>query len=153
MENKMNINKKDLSEILPHNKPMILIDELLEVDLEKNFARTLVKITEDKVFFDKTIDGVSPLTGIEFMAQTIGCYAYFKSGSEIPKIGFLLGSRSYNCNIEKFGNGCEYEILAKEVFSDNELVSFECFIYNGGIECAKAVVNAYQPDDINSADL
>ena len=29
--------------------------------------------------------------------------------------------------------------------NDNELVSFECFIYNGNNVCANATINAYLP--------
>ena len=36
---------------------------------------------------------------------------------------------------------------AKEIFSDNELVSFECLIYNIDGEGASAVINAFQPDN------
>ncbi len=143
----------DLSKILPHDAPMILIDKLLDVNLEENYVKTLVEINKDKVFYDAVIDGVSPLAGIEFMAQTIGCYSYFKRNDGEAKIGFLLGSRSYNCSLEKFENGKTYEVVVREVFGDNELVSFECFIYNNGVECAKAVVNAYQPEDINTSEI
>lgn len=106
-----------------------------------------VTINEDKVFFDKEINGISPLVGIEFMAQTIGCYAYFKAGETIPKIGFLLGTRLYENSLEKFENGKTYTITAKEIYGDNELVSFECLIYNDNKEVAKAVINAFQPAD------
>lgn len=139
--------EKDLSKILPHDKPMILIDKLLEVSLENQFAKTSVTITEDKIFFDKSINGISPLAGIEFMAQTIGCYAYYKAGKTIPKIGFLLGTRLYENKLEKFENSETYTVTAKEVYGDNELVSFECLIYNKGKEVARATVNAFQPDD------
>lgn len=149
----MKTNQTDLSKILPHDAPMILLDEVLEVDTQKNFARTLVRITEDKVFYDSTTEGISPLVGIEFMAQTIGCYAFYKSGAKEPQIGFLLGTRSYTCNLEKFEKDEQYEVFAQEVFSDNQLVSFDCFIYNNGRECAGATVNAYQPQDLNTTDL
>ena len=142
-----------LSQILPHDAPMILIDGILEVNLEEKYVRTVVEINKDKVFFDETIQGVSPLAGIEFMAQSIGCYSYFRRGGGEPKVGFLLGSRSYSCSLEKFEDGKSYEVVAREVFGDNELVSFECFIYNDGIECAKAVVNAYQPEDFDSSKI
>lgn len=136
--------EKDLAKILPHDKPMILIDELMEVNLEKQCAKASVTISEDKIFFDKNINGISPLAGIEFMAQTIGCYAYYKASEKIPKIGFLLGTRFYENNLEKFENGKTYTITAKEIYSADELVSFECLIYNDGIK-AKATINAFQP--------
>ena len=61
-------NKPDLEKILPHNHPMILIDELLYADLEKAEAKASVTINENKIFYDKTVEGADYLTGIEFMA-------------------------------------------------------------------------------------
>lgn len=137
----------DLAKVLPHDHPMILIDDIEEINFDENYVTSRVTIREDSLFFDRELNGISYLTGIEFMAQTIGCYAYFKRGDAEPKIGFLLGTRSYKCSIEKFENGKTYTIKAKEIFGDNQLVSFECFIYNDGNECARAMVNVYQPDD------
>ena len=138
---------------LPHSAPMVLIDEVLNVDMENQIVKTSVKIQDNKIFFDKEINGISPLVGIEFMAQTIGCYAYFKAGKTIPKIGFLLGTRQYENSLEKFENSKTYVITAQEIYGDNELVSFECLIYNEGEDenpenyIAKATINAFQPKD------
>lgn len=137
----------DLNNILPHDKPMILIDVILEIDMKNQFVKTSVTIHEDKIFFDKDINGISPLAGIEFMAQTIGCYAFYKAGETVPKIGFLLGTRLYENSLEKFENGKTYTVTAKEIYGDNELVSFECLIYNENKEVAKATVNAFQPQN------
>ena len=62
-----------------------------------------------------------------------------------------LNGISYKCNIDKFEKGKTYTIKAVEIFGDNELVSFECFIYNNDIECAKAAVNVYKPE--NASDF
>ena len=137
----------DLAKILPHNHPMILIDNIEEINVEEGYVSAKVTIRDDSLFFDKELNGISYITGIEFMAQTIGCYAYFKRGEGEPKIGFLLGTRSYKCNIDKFEKGETYIIKAKEIFGDNQLVSFECFIYNNNIECARPMVNVYQPEN------
>lgn len=139
------MEKYDLEKVLPHNHPIILIDEILDCNLENHTVKTNVKIYEDKMFFDKTINGIPVITGIEFMAQTIGCYSYFRNNKKPPRIGFLLGSRLYEAYIDCFENGKEYRVEAKEVFSDEELVSFECFIYNENEICAEAVINAYMP--------
>lgn len=144
MNDLQNIN---LENVLPHDRPMILIDNILEINMTEKFVKTSVKIKEDKIFFDKEINGISPLVGIEFMAQTIGCFSYFKNNEQIPEIGFLLGTRLYENKLEKFENGETYTVSAKEVYTDNELVSFECLIYNGVKEVAKATVNAFQPAD------
>lgn len=139
--------KYDLEKILPHNNPMILIDDIKEINIKEKYLIAQVKINEDKIFFDKTLNGVPYLTGIEFMAQTIGCYAFFMAKLEQPKLGFLLGTRSYKNNIEKFENGVTYDIRVNEVYGDGELVSFECLIYNGDNLCASAMLNAYQPEN------
>ena len=55
----------DLSKILPHNPPMILIDDILNYDLTQKTLTAIVKITEDKLFFDKSKNGISSLVGIE----------------------------------------------------------------------------------------
>lgn len=142
------------SSCLPHSEPMVLIDKLIDVDMKKQIVKTSVTIHKDKIFFDKDINGVSPLVGIEFMAQTIGCYAFYKAKMAIPKIGFLLGARLYENSLEKFENGKTYIITAREVYGDSELVSFECLIYNEGEDgdeskyIAKATINAFQPKDV-----
>lgn len=142
------------SSCLPHSEPMVLIDKLIDVDMKKQIVKTSVTIHKDKIFFDKDINGVFPLVGIEFMAQTIGCYAFYKAKMSIPKIGFLLGARLYENSLEKFENGKTYIITAREVYGDSELVSFECLIYNEGEDgdeskyIAKATINAFQPKDV-----
>ena len=98
----------DLEKILPHNHPMILIDDIIEYNKEEQSLTSKVTIHEKKLFFDKSINGVPSCTGIEFMAQTIGCYAFFRNNEEPPKIGFLLGARLMNCAIDKFENGKTY---------------------------------------------
>ena len=139
--------KYDLEKILPHNHPMILIDDIKEINIDERYLIAEVTIKEDKIFFDKTINGVPYLSGIEYMAQTIGCYAFYRAQRTEPKLGFLLGTRSYKNNIEKFENGKTYSIKVSEIYGDSELVSFDCLIYNNEEECARAVINAYQPEN------
>ena len=60
----------------------------------------------------------------------------------------------YENSLDKFENQKTYIITAKEVYGDNELVSFECLIYNEGEDndlgkyVAKATINAFQPQDV-----
>ena len=107
--------KYNLEKVLPHKYPMILIDDILEVNLQEHYIVCSVDIKKDKIFFDK--DGVNPLVGIEFMAQTIGCYSYFKNNERTPKVGFLLGTRSYKNTLEKFEEGKTYTVKAIRVSS------------------------------------
>lgn len=141
--------KYDLEKILPHNHPMILIDDIEEINLENGSVTTTVTIREDSVFFDKELDGISYVTGIEFMAQTIGAYAYFKNNCSEPKPGLLLGTRLYNNKIPYFKEDEEYKVTVHEIFTDNQIAVFDCLIYDkSGDEIASATVNTYQGDNI-----
>lgn len=137
----------DMEKVLPHKFPMVLVDDVLEYNLEKHSVSAIVKIYEDKMFFDKSINGMPALVGIEFMAQAIGCYSYFANDMRPPRIGFLLGTRLYKNTLPYFENGKTYKVTAQEVFTDNELVSFECLIYNDNEVCSEAVINAYMPSN------
>ena len=146
-------NKKYLATVLPHEEPMILIDDIIGYSIEEKWLKTCVTIRADSLFFDKTLDGVDSVVGIEYMAQTIGCYAYFRKKLSEPKIGFLLGTRLYNNAIKTFELGKTYYILVKEVFVA-EIYSFECLIYNEKEEeVASATINVYQNEDENIEEL
>jgi len=138
----------DLSKVLPHAKPMILIDDILEVDLANKYIKTCFTVTDKNIFFDKKINGIPSLCGVEFMAQTIGCYAFYAKKMEEPKIGFLLGTRLFNNTIEVFNNGETYTVKATESYYDNEIAALDCFIYDKlGNEVASATINVYQSED------
>ena len=140
-------NKEYLAKILPHKEPMILLDNIVDYSLEDRWLKTVVTINKDSIFYDNNIEGIDSVIGIEYMAQTIGCYAYLKKKQKEPKIGFLLGTRLYNNSISKFELGKSYFVKVIEVFVA-EIYSFECFIYNEeNEEIASATVNVYQDDD------
>ena len=140
--------KYNLEKILPHKEPMILLDDILEIDLEKNSLISTFGVYPEKFFYEEN-KGISSLVGIEFMAQTIGCYSYFKNGCKNPKPGLLLGSRLYNNKIDYFVEGINYKVKTHEVFSDNEIVVFDCLIYdNEDNEVLSAAVNVYQGENI-----
>ncbi len=143
-------NKKYLSTILPHKEPMILIDDVVDYSLDEKWLKSVVTIREDSMFFDNSLNGIDSVIGIEYMAQTIGCYAYFRKHLSEPKVGYLVGTRLYNNAMKTFELGKTYYILVKEVFVA-EIYSFECFIYNEDEEeIASATINIYQDDENNA---
>ncbi len=138
----------DLSKVLPHKKPMILLDDIIEVDLENKFVKTNFYVDNKKKFYDKTLKGIPSICGIEFMAQTIGCYAFYSKKEKEPRIGFLLGSRLYNNSIDLFKENETYTVKAVEAYYDNDISAFDCFIYDKlEEEVASATINVYQSDD------
>ncbi len=146
-------NKKYLATILPHKEPMILIDDIVDYSLEEKWLKTCVTIREDSLFYDKNLKGIDSSVGIEFMAQTIGCYAYLRKNLSEPNIGFLLGTRLYNNLNKTFELNKTYYIKVMEVFIA-EIYSFECFIYNDkNEEIASATINVYQDDNKSIEDF
>ena len=142
-------NKKYLAKILPHEEPMILIDDVVDYNIDERWLKTCVTISEDSLFYDNKLKGIDSVVGIEYMAQSIGCYAFFRKKQAEPKIGFLLGTRLYNNAISKFELGKTYYIKVMEVFVA-EIYSFECFIYNDeNEEIASATINVYQDNNGN----
>ena len=142
-------NKAYLEKILPHKRPMILIDDILEYSIEGKWLKAIVTINSDSLFYDKNINGISSIIGIEYMAQTIGCYVYFRRKQTEPKVGFLLGTRLYNNKLEKFSLGETYKIKVEEVYYNDDIASFECTINDkNSNEIASATINAYQGDEI-----
>ena len=144
------MDKKDyLEKILPHKKPMVLIDDVLGYSLDEGWLKSSVTIRENSIFYDKKLEGISSVVGIEFMAQTIAAYAFLKRGKGEPQIGFLLGTRLYNNKLKVFKKNQRLEILVKQIFFNEDIVSFECFIYNEKEEeISSATVNVYQNENI-----
>ena len=140
-------NKKYLETILPHKDTMLLLDDIVDYNINEHWLKSCVTIKDSNLFYDKDLKGIDSVIGIEYMAQTIGCYAYLKQQLKKTEIGFLLGTRVYNNLTKVFELGKTYCILVKEVFV-TEVFAFECFIYNeNNEEIASATVNVYKDID------
>ena len=133
-----------LAELLPHAGDMILLDRILSFDEEQIHTRLTVK--PDGLF--NLPDGSLPAwVGIELMAQSVaafaGCHARLK-GKPV-ELGFLLGTRKFECNVEAFPAGSELTIHGlRSLEDDNGMGVFECHINAPGIE-ASARLNVFRP--------
>lgn len=138
------MNDWPLAELLPHAGDMILIDRILSFDEEQIHTRLTVK--SDGLF--SLPDGSLPAwVGIELMAQSVaafaGCHARLK-GNPV-ELGFLLGTRKFECNVEAFPAGSELTIHGiRSLEDDNGMGVFECHINAPGIE-ASARLNVFRP--------
>ena len=142
-----------LSELLPHQNPMLLLNEVVDYSLSDRTLTAKVVVSSDSLFFDKKINGVSAEISLEYMAQTIGCmagiYDLSKNPEQPPKVGFVLGSRRIENFISVFECGKTYLVKIKELFFDENLASFDCVIYDDMQQVVStAVLNAYRPDSI-----
>ena len=135
-----------VEELLPHEPPMVLLDELL--DWTDKGARTAVLIRDDSPFAVAGF-GVPAHVGIELMAQTCGVFAGLeaKQAGEPVKLGFLLGSRRYSAERDRFQAGERLEIQVTSVFHEGPMAVFDCRIESEGRVVAAAQLTLYRPDD------
>jgi predicted hotdog family 3-hydroxylacyl-ACP dehydratase len=142
----------DIRSLLPHAGPMVLLDRVISAEEESLCAE--VSIRPNSLFC--TAEGVGAWVGLEYMAQAIGAYAGYIAylRGEAVKIGFLLGTRRYECNRPFFTVGTCLQIHVKRVFqSENGMGSFECRIADGASQLASVTLTVYQPaDDAQSRD-
>jgi predicted hotdog family 3-hydroxylacyl-ACP dehydratase len=133
-----------LAELLPHAGDMILIDEVLSFDEEQ--IHTRLTVTPGGLLNDA--NGNMPAwVGIELMAQSVAAYAgcQARTQGEPVVLGFLLGSRKFECNVEHFPAGSELTIHAlRSLQDDNGMGVFECRLTGPAIE-AFARLSVYCP--------
>ncbi len=142
-----NTSHPDLAKLLPHTSPMILIDELLSQE-DKSIS---VRVDMNKTSLFSEADGRVPsYVGIEYMAQAIATLVGIKRLQEnLPiKLGFLLGSRKYQCSQDYFEAGQDLIIEAKEYLRDNELAVFDCKIFGSKL-IASAQIKAILPKNLD----
>jgi len=139
-----------LDQVLPHRDTMRWLDRLLSHDENTVVAEALVR--ESHVL--AVDEGVPAWAGIEYMAQAIATWAGCRAlaNKEPIKIGFLLGTRKYECSREFFHIGQRLLIHAHcELFGDNGLGMFSCKIFDGDAVIATASLSVYEPP--NGADF
>ncbi|EON20109.1 beta-hydroxyacyl-ACP dehydratase [Cupriavidus sp. GA3-3] len=135
-----------IAEVVPHGGAMLLLDALVHADDEGCTARATVQPAQ--LFTNAA--GMPGWVGIEYMAQAIAAWAGMRDrrAGRAPGIGFLLGSRRYECDVPAFPIGSELTISVRaELIGDNGLGQFACRLALDGREVARANVSVFQPAD------
>lgn len=136
----MDLLSYPIEELIPHRGTMRLIDRLVAFD-EKEHCVVCEFIVRNK--FSRSH------VAIEYMAQAsavlAGLFDKIENPDLPPRIGFLMGSRKLKLDIENFHVGKAYQVKVKELFSDDNMGSFEAGIYDSGKEVASAILNAFRP--------
>lgn len=93
-------------------------------------------------------DGTTPAwVGLEWMAQAASAFSGHRhrlAGRE-PRIGFLLGTRSFEALVPAFPAGVELEVEAEAIFLDDSgLGAFTCVVRRSGEILARARLKAIE---------
>lgn len=135
-----------VADVVPHGGAMLLLDALLHADDNGCTARATVRPAQ--LFVDAA--GMPGWVGIEYMAQAIAAWAGVRDrrAGRPPGIGFLLGSRRYECDVPAFPLGSELTVVVQaELTGDNGLGQFACRLSLDGRDVARANVSVFQPAD------
>jgi predicted hotdog family 3-hydroxylacyl-ACP dehydratase len=136
--------------LVPHQGEMVFLDRVVEASEQTLCAE--VSIAQHSVFFDGA--QVGSWVGIEYMAQAIAAHAGFMAlqRGEAVRVGFLLGSRRYQCSVPAFALGSVLHVRIQHAMQgDNGLAAFECRIDDAasGAVLAHATITVFEPDNVN----
>lgn len=135
-----------LAELLPHAGDMILIDGIESFDEEQIHAHLTVR---PGGLFNREDGSLPAWVGIELMAQTVAAYAGCRARQQGKpvELGFLLGTRKFECDVEHFPAGAQLRIHALRSLEDeNGMGVFECHLYGPGLH-ATARLNVFRPPE------
>jgi len=136
-----------MAELLPHAGDMILLEEQVSFDEEHAHARLTVRPGGP---FNRPDGSLPAWVGIELMAQAVAAYGGCRAKlAGLPiELGFLLGTRSYQCNVEHFPAGVCLDVRAiRSLEDDNGMGVFECHIDGPGIKL-EARLNVFRPPEV-----
>jgi len=135
-----------IADLLPHTGDMILLDSVLDAETDRIVCGLVVR--PDGLFNDA--DGSLPAwCGVELMAQAVAAWSGWKAKQEHRpvRLGFLLGTRHFRCNVDAFAPGSELAVEAFRSFhDDNGMAMFACRIDADGIH-AEARLTVFSPPD------
>lgn len=138
-----------ITQVLPHEGRMLLLDELLDYGPEQVVCR--VSIRPDSMFCES--EGVPAWVGLEYMAQTACAYSGIEEvqRGDRPSVALLLGTRRYRASVAHFAVGADLRVVANLLLRDeNDLVAFDCVIYDGDVVLARGDVKAIRPHDLRA---
>lgn len=134
-----------VEELVMHRGAMSLLDSI--IDYGDDWLRAKVEIGRDSMFADEC--GVPSWVGMEYLAQAIGAFEGLKRRlqGDVPKLGFLVGSRRYACSSDYFKIGQVLTLQIKqEMRAENGLAVFYCELTGEGVE-ASSNLNVFQPEN------
>lgn len=133
-----------LAELLSHRPPALLLERIL--DLSPRRCVALVRVEPDAWYLQA--DGTAPAwVGLEWMAQAASAFSGHRHrlAGRAPRIGLLLGTRSYEALVPSFPVGTELEVEAEAIFLDDAgLSAFTCAVRHSGETLARARLKAIE---------
>jgi predicted hotdog family 3-hydroxylacyl-ACP dehydratase len=148
-----------VAELVPHSGNALLIDDIVSFDALGLTARCTIK---PGGLYNQADGSLPAWLGLEIMAQAVAAWAGCQARrDEIPvekgpskrdpvKLGFLLGTRRYECHVDSFAAGSQLSVHVSCAMQDDAgMGTFACDITQDGQVLAAARLNAYSPPNVN----
>ena len=139
----------DITELLPHRPPMLLVKGILDVQLEKEFILASAECSEKDLLYDAELGGVSPAAAIEIQAQAIGLFCGYSdkvTGNKPASIGKLLSVKQYKVYTTALPINVPLQVEAKSVLNAPPVGVFACCIRAGEQLLSEAEITVYRED-------
>lgn len=132
----------EVAELLPHEAPMVLLDEVCEFDGERAVCR--VRLARDSMFVEA--GHVRAAVALEYMAQCVGVCTSLRARArgELQGSGYLVGARELRFQTAHFEVGEELLVEATLTYDGRELGSFTCIVTRGDEPIASGTLNVYR---------
>jgi len=133
---------------LPHEAPMLLLDEVVMVTEEQATCRVTVDRQGILAPFLNEQGALPAWFAIELIAQTVGVWAGWhrqQRGEDAIALGMLLGARDLHSCQGDFPPGTTLEIQISLLMQDTHFGSFEARILDRDELLASGRINTYQP--------
>jgi predicted hotdog family 3-hydroxylacyl-ACP dehydratase len=137
-----------IEKLLPHRGTMLLLDRAIEFDGETAVAEYTPRQSE---WYSDGAGNMPAWIGIELMAQTVAVHvALTKIQLGLtPRMGALLGARSYRSAVTCFVAGRPLRIRVQLVFADADsgLGAYGATIEQDGETLANSALKVYEPEN------
>ena len=137
-----------IEELIPHRGTMLLLDRVVEFEGEIAVAEYTPR---RQAWYADESGNMPPWIGIELMAQTVAAHVALtkKKQGRSPKMGALLGTRSYHATAKSFTAVSPLRIRVQLLFDDasSGLGAYGCTIEQEGAIVANATLKVYEPED------
>lgn len=118
----MVIEREELSTLVPHKGKMFIIDRITDADAQNWKIESETTITENFMFYEKSVDGAPNYALFEVAAQTVSALTglYARENNLKPNMGFILSVSNLSFDIDVIKTGTTVKVSAiREAVVDN----------------------------------
>ncbi|MCL1889318.1 MAG: hypothetical protein FWF99_02280 [Desulfovibrionaceae bacterium] len=120
------MEKLVLSEILPHQRGMILLSRVLDYDCERGLLTAEYDVDERCLFYDPGIGGIYAWVSFECMAQAISALSGLTEREKglKPRVGFILSVNGLELRRPVLPAGSTIRISVSEDYKADQIFNF-----------------------------